>query len=406
MLTANTYKNISSLVRLLTILAVLSAIAIVSLTGLGMNRIYSRQVIQMAEEESVLISRLLVDHNLETLISRNEAGKPHLQIDPLEVESLDSSFGDFLKSLDIVKVKIFTPDTRVIYSSELQLIGETNPDNQRLQRALTGETDSHLEMKDQLRDLKNETVLNVDVVETYIPIMAQSGEILGAFELYMDVTKFRDEVHAGTLSSLLLLSTVLLLVYLAAYSVARIGMKRAAEAEEQLRKQAMIDTLTGVLNRGELMSRAEKEISRIERSEPDRDGKSLSLVMLDIDNFKLINDDHGHQAGDKILSQLAARIQKQLRPYDILGRYGGEEFLLLLPETSLSRAMQTAERIRACIADKPFKDGNQPLKVTISIGVSSANYGIKLTEAIKVADQALYSAKLNGRNRVEQQHHA
>jgi diguanylate cyclase (GGDEF)-like protein len=222
----------------------------------------------------------------------------------------------------------------------------------------------------------------------------------------MDVTKFRDEVHAGTLSSLLLLSTVLLLVYLAAYSVARIGMKRAAEAEEQLRKQAMIDTLTGVLNRGELMSRAEKEISRIERSEPDRDGKSLSLVMLDIDNFKLINDDHGHQAGDKILSQLAARIQKQLRPYDILGRYGGEEFLLLLPETSLSRAMQTAERIRACIADKPFKDGNQPLKVTISIGVSSANYGIKLTEAIKVADQALYSAKLNGRNRVEQQHHA
>ena len=402
MLSRKRYKNITSLARLLTLLAVISIIAVVSLTGLGMNKIYSRQVIQMAEEESVLVSALLVDDNLDTLVSRNDAGNLELKIDPLEVEWLNQRFSDFLKSLDIVKVKIFSLDARIIYSTENDLIGQLNQENRRLRRALAGELDSHLEVKGEIRDLSNELALNVDVVETYIPVTSMTGEILGAFELYMDVTKFRKEIREGTQQSLFLLTTVLLVVFLITYGIGRIAMKHAADAEEKLRKLAMIDNLTGILNRGELMSRAEKEISRIGRLLEDGGQSELSLVMIDIDHFKLVNDRHGHQCGDSVLRQVADWIQGSLRPYDIVGRYGGEEFLLLLPGTGLSSAMAVSERIRCAVAERPFVFKGVSLNVTISLGVATISSETPLLEVISRADQALYAAKENGRNRVEQ----
>ena len=400
MLKANPHKNISSLVNLLTILAFISAIAIIALTGFGMHSIYSRQVINMAEQEAILITKMLIDHDRDSLFSRRGIDKLHLQVDPLEVSWLNQSFSEFLAPLDIVKIKIFSPDTRVIYSTDNAIIGEMVPQNKRLLRALAGEYDSHLETKEELRDLKDETAFNVDVVEIYIPIIV-GGEILGVFELYLDVTKFRKEIRRGTLQSLYLLASILLVVYLIAYSVARIGMNQVVEAEENLRNQAMIDALTGIFNRGELMSRAEEEMARITRHGPDGGNGELSLIMLDIDHFKQVNDVYGHQAGDAVLRQMPDRIKQGLRLYDILGRYGGEEFLILLPNADLSNASVVAERIRCSIADKPFTFKELSLAITVSLGISSFKPGINLTESIGLADQALYLAKQNGRNRVE-----
>jgi len=398
-----TSENIAKLIRLLIAMALISATAIISLTGWGMLNIFSDQVIKMAENESVLIALLLVDHNYDSLISQKNGGDAVIQIEPFEIEKLNQSFSEFLTPLDIVKVKIFTPDSRVVYSTENPLIGKFNHRNERLKRALNGEIDSHIEKKEQVRDLSNELSLNVDVVETYIPIKVHTGKLVGAFELYMDVTKFRDEIHRGALKSLLLLSTVFLFVYLFAFTIVRFGLKRAANAEERLRQRAMIDWLTGILNRGELMSRVEKEFSRSERLKEAGTNVTLGLAILDIDHFKEVNDSYGHQVGDGAIREVAVRIQNQLRTYDILGRYGGEEFLILFPETSVNGVMNAAERIRSCIADKRFLILGQQLDVTISIGISLVSADAKLTEAISLADKALYAAKNKGRNKIELQ---
>ncbi len=402
MSTAKPHKNISSLIRLLTVLAFFSAIAIIALASFGMNRIYTHQVINMAEKEAILISLLLVDHSRDTLFDHNDSTKLHLKIEPLEISLLNKTLGEFLHPFDIVKIKVFSPDTRVIYSTDNVIIGEMIPQNERLMRALSGASDSHIVFKESVRDLKNETTFDVDVVETYTPIIVD-GKILGVFELYIDVTKFRDEIRTGTLQSLLLLSSILLLVYIIAFGVARSGMKQVAEAEERLRNQAMIDALTGVFNRGELMSRAEEEMARVTRHGSDGDNGELSLIMLDIDHFKRVNDTYGHQAGDAVLSKMSERIKQGLRLYDIMGRYGGEEFLLLLPHTDLTNACVVAERVRTSVAEKPFTFKEQSLAVTISLGICSITPGINLTDAINRADQALYRAKQKGRNRVEHQ---
>ncbi len=396
------HKSIASLVRMLTVLAVISGIAIIALAGFGMYSIYSRQVIKMAEQEAILISDLLIDHDQDTLFDQNEYAKIHLQIDPLEIDWLNHSFREFLSPKDIVKIKIFAPDTTVVYSTDNAIISEKVPDNKRLLRALTGVSDSHLEVKEAVLDLKNETAFDVDVVETYVPIII-NDEILGVFEIYMDVTQFRTEIRKGTIQSLLLLSGILLVVYIIAFSVARTGTKQVAEAEARLREQAMTDALTGIFNRGELMFRAEEEISRINRHGSDGGNGELSLVMIDIDHFKQVNDSYGHQAGDSVLRQMPDRIKKGLRLYDILGRYGGEEFLLLLPNANLINATRVAERIRNFVAEAPFNFEEQSLSITISLGVSTVTSGISQTEAINQADQALYLAKANGRNRVEYQ---
>lgn len=400
MVKQNRGVNIAGLFRLLTILAFLSGVAIVALSVFGVHNLYSQHVISMAEKESTLISRLLIDQHSDILFLSNETEDLHLHIEPSYEAWLDLRLRRFLQPFDIIKIKIFSPDTTVIYSTDSSIIGETNPQNTRLLRALMGEVDSHLENKDSFRDLANETVLDVDVVETYTPIIVD-GQILGVFELYRDVTQFREDILAGTLKTLVFLSAIMLIVHIIAFSVARIGMKQVATAEEKLRKQAMTDALTGIFNRGELMTRAEEEAARFSRHRPDGDNRKLSFIMLDIDHFKRVNDVYGHLAGDAVLRQLPDRIKQGLRLYDILGRYGGEEFLLLLPKADLPDAVTIAERIRCAIADEPFQFNDFSIDTTVSLGVSTLTKETSLTEAIELADQALYRAKQNGRNRVE-----
>jgi two-component system, cell cycle response regulator len=170
------------------------------------------------------------------------------------------------------------------------------------------------------------------------------------------------------------------------------------EANEQLRKISYTDHLTGLYNRRHLMETLEKEFMRAKRT-----GNSLSLVMLDIDNFKRINDRYGHQAGDSILAASAAIFLHNLRCYDTAARYGGEEFIGLLPGSIAGEAAKVAERIRDAIGMNTFDSYNTELRVTVSLGVAHyPSAGVDSIETlIKAADTAMYRAKLNGRNRVE-----
>jgi len=166
---------------------------------------------------------------------------------------------------------------------------------------------------------------------------------------------------------------------------------------DQLKLQARQDYLTGLSNRRHFLEQGEVELARVQRY-----GKALSLFMLDIDFFKSINDTHGHKAGDIVLQKLSHVLQETLRTVDVIGRIGGEEFAILLPETDLPEATEVAERLREIVArTEVILEAGLPLHFTVSIGVATRKgKDVNLDILLNLADQALYEAKADGRNKV------
>jgi diguanylate cyclase (GGDEF)-like protein len=158
---------------------------------------------------------------------------------------------------------------------------------------------------------------------------------------------------------------------------------------------AMTDSLTQVPNRRALMDYAERMLGR-------RCGKPVALLMIDVDLFKAINDTHGHPVGDEVLRQIAARMAGRLRRHDVLGRYGGEEFCVVAPDTDIQGALLLAESLRELVASTPLVTENGEICASISIGVSCfpSDGGRELKTMLNEADEALYVAKQSGRNRV------
>ena len=170
------------------------------------------------------------------------------------------------------------------------------------------------------------------------------------------------------------------------------------DAREKLLYQATHDALTGISNRGVSL-----DALRRERYRQTREGGSFAIAMLDIDHFKYVNDKYGHPVGDAVLTEAALRIKNCIRPYDTVGRYGGEEFLIVVPTSDAQGALGLAERIRASVGSEPVVTDAGPIAITASIGVAVSG-GINSCEAeelLKRADEALYRAKELGRNRVE-----
>lgn len=179
-------------------------------------------------------------------------------------------------------------------------------------------------------------------------------------------------------------------------SATAFSLIKLSDYERKLLMQSLTDPLTGPLNRRSFLKLSGKEEARTRRR-----GNALSVLMLDIDHFKRINDTYGHGIGDLAIKALADISAKTLRPTDILARYGGEEFVITLPETDSDHARVVAERLREAAADLSIPIDGGKLQFTVSIGVSTYARGEPLDQAIERADQALYRAKHNGRNRVE-----
>jgi diguanylate cyclase (GGDEF)-like protein len=169
-------------------------------------------------------------------------------------------------------------------------------------------------------------------------------------------------------------------------------------ANKKLEELSVTDELTGIWNRRYLWERLEEEISKAKRFH-----HALSCLMIDIDDFKAINDTYGHITGDTVLIEIAKILKKQCRSHDLLARFGGEEFVMVLQQTDLDGAGQLAQRLVKTVERQPFStEDHKPLKVTISIGVATypAEYITDVNGLIKKADEALYQAKRKGKNRV------
>ncbi|WP_457567202.1 sensor domain-containing diguanylate cyclase [Desulfurobacterium sp.] len=169
-------------------------------------------------------------------------------------------------------------------------------------------------------------------------------------------------------------------------------MKELEVKNKEIKKLADTDELTGIYNRRKILEELEREITRTQRY-----GNPLSVIIFDIDFFKEVNDTYGHLMGDKVLREIAQTVKRNIRKPDSFGRYGGEEFLIILPETDISGGVKFAEKIRKLIENHPFPIDR---KITISLGVTEYKYEDTIDTILARADRALYLAKESGRNRV------
>jgi diguanylate cyclase (GGDEF)-like protein len=207
---------------------------------------------------------------------------------------------------------------------------------------------------------------------------------------------------AVELGHFMMLAFMLPTVALLAGRLSRIRQRLAAQKQEllqaldKIQTMATRDDLTGLLNRRRMQELLAQELLRSGRS-----GRGFCLALLDLDHFKRINDSHGHGAGDAVLCGFAAAALGAIRSADVLARWGGEEFVLLLTETGLPAARAGAERLRARVEGISIPLGQRPLGITVSIGLTEYREGETLAQLLERADLLLYEAKAQGRNRVE-----
>lgn len=214
------------------------------------------------------------------------------------------------------------------------------------------------------------------------PILSSRGKVLGTFAIFHTVpTNLQYQDNGGIAF---------------AANLAAIAIENR-QVHEELERQAHTDYLTGLANRRHFLEQAESELARTLRY-----GRDLSILMFDIDHFKRINDTYGHKVGDIVLKKLSMICLATLRNVDVIGRIGGEEFAVLLPETESEQAMDAAERLRAAIASaQVMLNGGLPLRFTASFGVATlSEKGANIDMLLNQADQALYLAKKDGRNQV------
>ena len=219
------------------------------------------------------------------------------------------------------------------------------------------------------------------------------GDIRGGISVSFDVEEVQKKLRNNTYLIVLfgITAVVLLLGFFYFFTLQLI--RTVEKARHEIERMAITDVLTGLFNRRQLISRFDEEFERAKRLKRD-----LSCIMLDIDHFKLINDTHGHLMGDEVLKEVARHLDNSMRTYDIVGRYGGEEFLVVAPDTTLENTQNLAERLRDSIREP----GTSSISVTVSIGVTCLKDTDKaIDDIIKRADEGLYNAKHKGRDRVE-----
>jgi len=173
--------------------------------------------------------------------------------------------------------------------------------------------------------------------------------------------------------------------------------RELTDAYDKIEYLALTDTLTGVANRRHISNLMGKEVSRCRRN-----GGTFSMLMCDIDFFKKVNDTYGHDTGDYVLKRVTELIQGRLRGQDVLSRWGGEEFLVMLPETAIDDAVVAAEKLRTTIEATEMEFGEHRFSITLTIGVATYEKELGIEKSIKKADDALYQGKQTGRNKVVQ----
>jgi diguanylate cyclase (GGDEF)-like protein len=392
------------LLHLFTALVAASAVIIMLVVGVAIYWIYSSAMVKNAEASAISVVRAIMSAEVDNLLHEAPDGMPMLSVNQADMARLNQQMHRYLKPFSMHKIKIYAPDKKIIYSTDVSLIGKIDKDNDELEKVLvSGEPLSELEQKKEFPELGGERIHNASIVEAYSPIFDASHRLLGVFEVYVDITKTRVAIVNVLLLTMAVLGAVLSLCLFSLYVPMKRGTFSLIMAHRELKDLATRDYLTGAYNRRYINDRVKQEFHRMRRQDSgDQIKKSIGFIMADIDFFKKVNDTYGHSAGDEVLREVSHRLKEGLRDYDVLCRYGGEEFLIMLPHTDEHDAIQVAERLRQSVAHIPvIVDDIGSVPVTVSFGVASSDDGSEAEHAvIERADKALYLAKEGGRNRV------
>ena len=225
------------------------------------------------------------------------------------------------------------------------------------------------------------------------------GPLLSGLEQIVRIQQRASEDRSNRLMTIQwsILAVVIVTLLMEALFIFRPMARRLAEHVRQLMHLVDVDFLTGLNNRRSFSERSSRIIDQARRHD-----RPVAVMLIDADHFKRVNDEHGHPAGDTVLVALARALQAEARSCDVVGRIGGEEFAVLLPETTVAEAVMVAERVRSTIAANPIPVDGRHLVQTVSIGVGRVpiEHDDPLASALKVADTMLYKAKAAGRNRV------
>lgn len=319
-----------------------------------------------------------------------------------EISSLKQDVLQTTRGLQVVKVKIYDMSGLTVYSTEAKQIGEPKADNSGFQKAKSGETVSDLVFRDHF-SATEQVIEKRNLLSSYIPIRTSlNGPVEGIFEIYSDVTPLVADIDrtqytvlGGVIFILFLLYLFLLMIVRRADRIIRTheNAERRAQAE-QMHYMAYHDPLTGLPNRALFKDRFQHAIAVANRMQ-----KTLGVMFIDIDRFKVINDSLGHESGDTVLIEAAKRIRACLRASDTACRIGGDEFTVILERLpSNEHAAQVAERLIQKFSE-PMKVGSREIVVAASIGIAiypGATQDIQ--RLLKDADAAMHAAKESGRN--------
>ncbi len=320
-----------------------------------------------------------------------------------EIAELDAEVKDKAQGLRLVKVKIYDLNGLTVYSTEARQIGEDKSGNRGFQQARDGAVASEMVYRDQFSAFE-QVVENRHLISSYIPIRrASDGPVEGVFEVYSDITPLVDEIKRTEWRVLGVVTTLMLLLYTFLLVVVRradrVIQRHEDEEREAQRKRirflAYHDPLTGLGNRTQFAERLHQAMDTARRQ-----GRAVGLMYVDLDRFKTINDSLGHEAGDQVLIEAAARIRASLRNRDTACRMGGDEFTVILESLAgVYEATQVAQRLLGGFAE-PIRVGNRELVISASVGISvfpgTTQDSIRL---LKDADAAMHRAKADGRNR-------
>jgi diguanylate cyclase (GGDEF)-like protein len=224
------------------------------------------------------------------------------------------------------------------------------------------------------------------------------GDVRGGISVSFDITPIQDGLRRNQVVIVLLVLFAILLVLGIIFTFVRGLYKKLEAAQKQLQEMVIIDDLTRVYNRRYFFQAVEKEESRARRY-----GAAFSCIMMDVDHFKLVNDHFGHDGGDKVLKMIAGVLKSNCRKSDLVARFGGEEFMIILPQTRIEDARPAAEKLRQAVADAVIESPQGAIRVTASFGVAAIDLNEQdraVDAMLERADQALYQAKAAGRNTV------
>jgi diguanylate cyclase (GGDEF)-like protein len=300
-----------------------------------------------------------------------------------KTQDIDKKLSTVLEDFNIDKVHYFNNNGKIIYSTVKEKIGTSNTHTYFKNVVSYGNLFYSIKQKGSI-NLHSE-VLTKSIIEIYVPIM-NNDSFIGAFELYYDISavvkEFDDYSNLLFKINILIVGVLFVLFFILLYLI----------SAKSLREKELIskDYLTDLYNRRYFYDIAEEYLLLCKRKHT-----SVSLCMIDIDDFKLINDTHGHNIGDEVLKLFALETKSVIRESDILSRFGGEEFLLLLPDTNIEDAEVLSNKI--C---KHLENLDTNVIFTVSIGISQYENSQTIDDLIIESDKCLYTAKKEGKNRV------